>query len=132
MASPHRAILSGALALGFLIQPCAAEEKTKARRLWKISVLALVAANALDFASSRGRMEANPLMRTPNGSFSWQRGLMVKTSVSAVTITMQMLMMRKSRDASGERAAAIVNLGSAAAIGGIAAHNLRVPKADTR
>jgi hypothetical protein len=130
MASSHRAIVSVALGLGLLIQPCAAEEKAKPRRLWKISVLALVAANALDLVSSRGRMEANPLLRAPGGSFCWQRGLMVKTSASAVTIATQMLMMKKSRDATGQRAAAMVNLGSAAAIGGIAIHNLQVPKAD--
>lgn len=126
----HRAVLSGALALGFLIQPCAAEEKANRKRLWKVSILALAAANALDIASSRGRMEANPLLRTPDGSFSWQRGLVVKSSLSAATITMQMLMFRKSSRSESSRAAAMVNFGSAAAIGGIAVHNLRVPKAD--
>jgi hypothetical protein len=45
---------------------------------WKISIGALAAGNAADWESSIGMREANPLLRSSDGTFSPGRGALVK------------------------------------------------------
>lgn len=106
-----------------------AETKRRSKKLWVASIAALVAANAFDAYSSRGRYEANPLLRGPQGHFSTGRGLLLKSGTAAGTILTQALLAKAAPERNLYTASAAINLVSAGALAGIAARNLRVGKA---
>jgi hypothetical protein len=117
--------LLGLTALGCLA-PCQAEENlSRSKRLWLVSVAATLAANALDVASSRNGVEANPLLQSPNGSYNMTRGILLKAGLSAGTIMGGLLILRHSPHQA--KGLAIVNFGTAAALTGVAVHNWRLP-----
>jgi len=94
------------------------------KRLWLASVAALVAANTLDLISSRGGMEANPLLQNGNGSLNMERGVALKAAISGGILVSELLFAR--RTAGGMRSFSISNFGTAAALTGLAVRNWRV------
>ncbi len=91
------------------------------KKLWIASILALVAANAFDAASSFGRQEANPFLRGSNGQFSPARGFAIKSASTGGLLTLQFLLVRNRPEA--RRTASIINFVSAGAIAATAARN---------
>jgi hypothetical protein len=126
--------LAGWLAVLMLfgdLAPCQAAEPRKAsRRLWVASVAALVAASALDIASSRNGIEANPLMRSQNGTFSMTRGVLLKSGFSTGIIVSGLLVSRHSPSAAKQLA--IFNFGTAAALTGLSVRNWKMPPASSQ
>jgi hypothetical protein len=107
------------------VMPCqAAQANKRSKRLWLASVAAVVAANALDLMSSRGGMEANPLLQNRNGSFNMRRGVGVKAAFSGGMLVSELLFAR--RTGGQTRSFAITNFGTAAALTGVAVRNWRV------
>jgi len=92
---------------------CGMSPKTKRR----LTLAALVAAQALDLHSSMGRREGNPLLRGANGRFDACRGVTLKLGILAGLITAQ----KVKPDASWNW----VNLSYAGATTAIAIHNYR-------
>jgi hypothetical protein len=89
-------------------------------RLWKASVALLAASSVADVHSSWGRLEANPLLRGPNGRFSTQ-GVVLKTMIVSGVIGAQYLMLRNHPKAS--KYGAITNFLMAGAISAAAVSN---------
>ena len=94
--------------------------ESKKQKLWKISVAVLGAVTIADVQSSYGRPEINPLLRSPNGSFS-SRGISVKSLIVGGSLTAQYFMLKKNPEASGWAAGA--NFAAAAATGAVVARN---------
>lgn len=101
--------------------------RSKASKLWKWSVAALLAGTAADAASSWGKLEANPALRGAGGRFS-AKGLLIKSSLVGGVLTGQMLF-RKNHQS--WNASAWTNFALAGALGGVAMYNTRnsAPKA---
>jgi hypothetical protein len=89
-------------------------------RLWKASVAMLAASSIADVHSSWGRLEANPLLRGPNGRFSMQ-GAVLKTMIVSGVIGAQYLMLRNHPKAS--KYGAFTNLIVAGAVSAAAVSN---------
>ncbi|MBL8233386.1 MAG: hypothetical protein JNL98_33125 [Bryobacterales bacterium] len=62
-------------------------------RLWKVSVALLAASSVVDVHSSWGRLEANPVLRGPNGRFGMQ-GVVLKTMIASGVLGAQYLILR--------------------------------------
>lgn len=89
--------------------------------LWHVSVAAYSGAQAFDAASSLGRIEANPLMRSADGRFG-TRGIAIKAGITGAVVLGQYLILRRRPQA--RRALAVVNFGVAAGVGVVGARNL--------
>jgi hypothetical protein len=114
-----------AVVLGGLATPGqAAEARRKSRGLWWASVAMVVAASALDVASSRGGVEANPLLRGQNGAFNTGRAVLIKAIGMGGMVVTEAVVLRRSPSAA--RSAAVVNLVTAGAVSGLAVRNLKV------
>jgi hypothetical protein len=94
------------------------------RILWKWSLVAYGAANALDIASSVGPHyghETNFLLTDSTGKFEVSKAIAVKGSVFAATGIAEYLIIRKWPQVT--KVFSIVNFGWAGAETGVAAHN---------
>ena len=89
------------------------------RRLWKWSVVALIAGTSLDAVSSMNRPELNPFLRSSNGQFGY-RALLLKAALASGTIAFEI---HFTRGAHGYKRFAILNFIQAGAFGGIALRN---------
>ncbi len=115
--------------LALLVGSAQAQTRRRSKKLWVASIAALVAANAFDAYSSRGRYEGNPLLRGPQGHFSTSRGLLIKSGTAAGAILTQALLAKAAPERNLYTASATINFVSAGALSGVAARNLRVEKA---
>ena len=59
------------------------------KRAWIASWVAFAVINALDAHSSAGRVEANPLLRNANGTFSGKRAALLKSGAGAGFLAVQ-------------------------------------------
>lgn len=96
------------------------ENRPRSRRWWLTSVAALVGANAADVASSYGRQEANPLLRSGAGRFN-ARSAGIKIGIVGGVLALQSFALRKAPEA--HRTLAITNFAGAGAMAAIAAKN---------
>lgn len=96
------------------------ETRPRGRRWWLVSVAALVGAHVLDTASSYGRREANPLLRTGAGGFD-ARSAGIKAGIVGGVVALQCLALRKAPEA--HRTFAITNFAGSGAMSAIAARN---------
>ena len=92
---------------------------------WRISAGTLVAATAVDAASSWGGVELNPILAGADHRFS-ARGAAIKGSVAAATILIQWAILRHHPRAA--KLFAIVNFGASGAYVGVAARNWRISR----
>lgn len=91
---------------------------------WKISVGLLIAANALDVASSQRGVELNPLLRNSAGQFDNAKGIGLKTAIFGPLILGEWLVIRHHPNWTPKFT--FMNLGVAGAFEGIAIHNATV------
>lgn len=103
----------------------AADRRTRWHTVWRVSQVLLAAADAADAASSWGKYEVNPLMRTGH-RFSYG-SLAIKLGVLAGGLGAQHYIQRKAPERTPLLASA--NLAAAAALGIVAHRNMRVPAA---
>jgi hypothetical protein len=102
--------------------PASAQDETsdtRHRRLWKWSMVALVACTAFDSATSVNNPEGNPMLRSSNGQFGY-RGLLLKSAMASGTIAFEL---RFSRRPHMYKPLAIFNFVQAGVFGGAAAYN---------
>jgi nitric oxide reductase large subunit len=105
--------------------PCqAVEAQKRSKRLWWASVALVVAASALDVASSRGGVETNPLMRGRNGKFNTGRAVMWKSIAMGGMLATEALVVRRSPTSA--RSAAMANIVTAGTVSGLAIRNLKI------
>jgi hypothetical protein len=92
-------------------------------RLWVASSIALLAATSADMASSWGRYEANPMLRSADGRFG-VRGASIKLAMAGAIIVPQMFFMRRSPR--WQRLFTIANFAQAGLYTGVAIRNYGV------
>ena len=95
-------------------------EVTASKTTWKASVVAVVAASAVDAHSSWNKQEVNPLLAMPGGRFG-ARGVSIKALVTGAALAGQWAMVR--HNPSARRYATIINFTMAAVYAKTAAHN---------
>ncbi|HXA51284.1 MAG TPA: hypothetical protein VNV86_13305 [Candidatus Acidoferrum sp.] len=99
---------------------------SKARTLWKASVLSLAAANALDVHSSWGKHESNPALGVgPQAKFGVQ-GALIKMGLQGGLMGLEYLITRGHPTGKVYKALSFVNFGAAAGVGMVAAHNYTI------
>jgi len=118
--------IASLILLGGLIIPAAsaAEKASHWRAVWHVSQALLAGANAADAASSWGKYEENPLLRTGT-RFSYG-SVSIKMGIVAGCLTMQHFMVHKNPKS--VRLYSIGNLAASAALGAVAARNMHVPE----
>ncbi|MBK7928347.1 MAG: hypothetical protein IPJ98_12890 [Bryobacterales bacterium] len=91
-------------------------------RLWKASLAALAIATAADLATSLGKRELNPALRSADGRFG-ARGVAIKSLVTGSSLAGQWFLVRRSPQAAPY--AAVANFGMAGVFSAAALHNSR-------
>ena len=89
------------------------------RRLWKWSMVALVACSAFDTATSINKPEGNPLLRSSSGQFGY-RGLLLKSALASGTIAFEFHFTKRNRM---YKPLAIFNFVQAGVFAGAATYN---------
>jgi hypothetical protein len=125
-----RRVLAVLVCLASMAGPvCGADaENAKWKKRWRISAAAFAISSVLDFSSSVGRYETNPLLRNANGRFSVGKGAAVKGGLLAGMLLAQAWAMRGRKDPAIVRAATISNYGAAAAVTAVSIRNRTVPR----
>lgn len=90
--------------------------------IWKISIATMLAASAFDAASSMGKNEQNPLLRSSDGTFG-SKGIAVKFSLMGAAVVPQIIF-RNRKDL--RKIFTIINVGDTALFTTIGVHNLGV------
>lgn len=102
------------------------QTKPRWKKVWIVSVGALIAVNVLDARSSVGRYETNPLLRDSQGRFNTRRTVMVKSAASGGMLLLQVVLHRRMPEQSLEKPSAVVNFAAATTIGATAYRNTRM------
>ena len=97
------------------------------KNLWRVSLVALAAANVMDADSSWGKHELNPNLSGNNGRFG-RDGALLKLGIVGGMFVVESLILRHRPSAKAYRGLALINFGSASVTGGMAIRNLGVPR----
>jgi hypothetical protein len=103
----------------------AEQPRRNTSKLWMISVAGLVGASAFDAASSWGKYESNPLLRSRSGQFG-AKGLGLKTASIGAVILPQVLFHKRY---GLEKTFSVLNFSLAGMYSGLAIHNLGISAA---
>src|SRR3954453_2390629 len=116
-------LLIGVLMTACLLTAGEANTRPKWRTvLYRSSIIALAAANAIDIGSSWGGREMTPMLRSADGTFG-ARGTGIKLGVLAGMISTEMWLIRKYPNS--DMVSTPLNLAIAASMSRIAVNNLR-------
>lgn len=134
---PVSALSSGSSRLALVNPLFSAERPSEAssKRLWRISLVTLSVANALDVHSSLGKHELNSTLASPSGTLGTQ-GVLIKSALQGGLMGIEYLVTRSHSSGSLVarprsklyRTLAIINFASTGVITGIAIHNYTVPR----
>lgn len=110
--------------------------EASSKRLWRISLVTLSVANAVDVHSSLGKHELNSTLASPSGTLGAQ-GILIKSALQGGLMGIEYLVTRSRSSGSLSarprsklfRTLAIINFASTGVITGIAIHNYTVPRA---
>ncbi len=108
---------------GLFIRP--SEPPVQGRALWRVSVSALAAANAMDIHSSWGKRELNGILAGPDRRFG-ARGTLLKLAFQGGLMGAEYVLTRGHASGKLYRALTWINFGAAAGITSVAAHNYGV------
>jgi len=97
-------------------------EHDRSATLWKVSIATMLAASAFDAASSMGKREQNPLLRSSDGTFG-TKGVALKFGLVGASLAPQIIF-RNRKDL--RRLFTIINFGDTAMFTAIGVHNLGV------
>jgi hypothetical protein len=98
--------------------------KTHVSKVWVASCLTLLAATSVDMASSWGRYEANPMLRSSDGRFG-AKGVSMKLLFAGATLTPQYLLRHKQ---GSQKLFTIANFLQTGLYTGVAIRNYGVPR----
>ena len=111
-----------------VVSPIAKVNDSSDRRtnlLWKISIATMLASTVLDAGSSMGKHEANPLLRSSDGTFG-SKGIAIKASLAGLTLAPQ-IGLRKRHDL--RKAFTIANFIDTGIFTAVSAHNMGIKRA---
>ena len=113
------------LLLSVLLSTCLLSAEESGKRLWKVSLVSLAAANTLDVTSSWGKHELNTTLSNPAGRFGAQ-GALIKMGIQGGLFGVEYLITRGHPTKKLYRVLSVVNFGAAASFGAVAARNYRI------
>lgn len=113
---------------GYALQAQDVANPTPSRTMWRASIAALGAANAIDIESSWGKHELNSTLSNSSGTFGVQ-GALIKLGLQGSLVGIEYLITRRHPSGKLYRALGFINFGAAAGIAGVAAHNYTIPPA---
>ena len=118
------------LFLVFVLTGCAlyaqdVPNPTAGRTLWRASIAALTAANAMDVQSSWGKHELNSTLSNGSGTFGMQ-GALIKLGLQGSLVGVEYLITRHRPGPKLYRVMSWINFGAAAGLAGVAGHNYTV------
>ena len=96
------------------------------KNLWRVSLVALAAANVMDIDSSWGKRELNSNLSGNNGRFG-RDGALIKLGIVGGMFVVESLILRHRPSAKSYRGLALINFGSASVTGAIAIRNFGIP-----
>jgi len=121
----QRNALSLLLLFGLILPAASAADKpSRWRAVWRVSQAMLAGADAADAASSWGKIEANPLVRSGQ-TFSYG-SLAIKLGALGAGMAAQHFIVSKAPNKTP--LFATTNLAAAALLGVVAEHNMHVPR----
>ena len=121
----QRTALSLLLLFGLILPAASAADKpSRWRAVWRVSQAMLAGADAADAASSWGKIEANPLVRSGQ-TFSYG-SLAIKLGALGAGMAAQHFIVSKAPNKTP--LFATTNLAAAALLGVVAEHNMHVPR----
>ena len=100
-----------------------AASRKRWKRVWIASWAAYAAANILDAKSSAGKMEANPFLQNPDGTFNSNRAVGLKAGAGGALLGMQLWMIHKHPEKNLYKSFSVVNGAAAGALGAVAYSN---------
>ena len=115
-------ILASLVFVTIWLPPVASAAEKPWHKIWRVSQAMLVASNAADIASSWGKSEANPMIRTSQ-SFSYG-SMGIKLGLVAGSLAAQHYLVRTHPDRIPY--VVVANFGTAAVMSVTAAHNMHV------
>lgn len=126
---PLLCLVLGVLTLQAQSQPASLlslreDDKPHVSKVWIASTVALLAATSLDAASSWGKYEGNPLLRSSNGTFGAQ-GVSLKFAIAGAMLAPQLLFRKNHR---ATKFFTIANFAQAGMFTGVAIHNFGIPR----
>lgn len=111
------------LVLVTAILPAGNSGRSRSKKQWVASWLAVAAANVLDVHSSQGRREANPLLRDSSGRFSVGKASLIKAAVTGGFFAVQWGVVRSRPESGVVRGFTIANTVAAGGLGAVAVRN---------
>lgn len=102
----------------------AADAARQAKRLYYWSAGALIASNVADAASSWGKYEGNPFLRSSTGHFGWG-GIAIKSGIVAGTLVGQRFLLKRHPEQA--KRSAWMNFMMSGVFTGVAVRNSRLP-----
>jgi hypothetical protein len=102
--------------------PKSEKKARKTRLVWRASMAAFATATALDAATSVGKYESNPLLRSADGKFG-MKGMAIKGGLAGVVLVPQ-IAFRNHRELHSKFA--IINFAETAFFAGLAIHNMGI------
>ena len=105
----------------------ARRSKKKWKKAWIASWIAFAAVNILDAHSSTGHIEANPLLRSADGTFSARKAILVKALLGGGLFGAQLWMVKSHPDQNYYKSFTFATTGVAAGLGAIAVRNYGLP-----
>lgn len=109
-------------------RPCFGKTNRSSKKRWIGAVVALTAANVFDAYSSRGRYEANPLLRGPQGRFNTGKAVAIKSAASGGFVALQLILLKKTPECDLYKPFAISTAAAAGVTGLVAARNYTMPR----
>lgn len=104
-----------------LLIACTLSAESRWAKVYRASVAAVAAGSIADAATSLGKGESNPALRSPGGTFG-ARGIAIKSAIVGASAGIGWLVSRHHSRA----IPAIANCGMAGVYGAIALHNSKV------
>jgi hypothetical protein len=98
------------------------QDGARAATVWKISIATMLGATAWDAASSMGKQEANPLLRSSNGTFGG-KGIAIKAGLAGLSLAPQIIF-RDRKDL--RKLFTIANFVNTGIFVGVATHNMGI------
>ena len=111
--------------------PQTAESSGKWKKRWIASWIAVIAVNALDIHSSRGHIEANPLLRDRTGHFAPGKAMLFKLAVGGGFFGAQLFVTRSHPERNHYKPFTLANTVAAGALAGVVGRNYSLPAPQT-
>jgi len=96
-------------------------------QLWRVSLVSVAVAQAMDSHSSWGKRELNPVLANEAGAFG-TKGALIKLTITSSLMGIEYLVTRGQRNQRLYRTLSVINFGAAGASAAVATRNYGIPR----